>query len=81
MCFARYICNVGCFHVRGAIDPSVQMAEDEHVKIWVLNEDMVVVKAVALVIGAGELQKLVAHFTGEKQYLNAAKVRSFHVTN
>ena len=69
-----YCCNVGRYHVRQAMNPSVGVAEDEDVKRWVLDEDSVVVRAVASAVGMEGLSTLVAHFLQEELWLHAARV-------
>ena len=73
---SRYCYNVGSYHVSRASDPSVAVAEDENVRRWVLNEDRVIVRAVATAVGAEGLSTLVRYFLRSKSFLYAAKVES-----
>ena len=50
------------------------MADDENIRRWVLDEEPVLVKAVATAIGMDGLAKLVAHFKNEGSWLEAAKL-------
>ena len=70
----RYCCNVGAFHVKRAMDPSVHVAEDESIQQWVTGSDLVLVRAVATAVGADRLALLAAHFSKSGAWLNAAKV-------
>ena len=57
------------------MDPSVAVAEDASVKGWVLTiKDRVLVKAVALAVGAEDLQALVAHYVSAEAWMEAAMV-------
>ena len=57
------------------MDPSVAVAEDASVKGWVLTiKDRVLVKAVALAVGAEDLQALVAHYVSAEAWMEAAIV-------
>ena len=73
---SRYCCNVGSYHVSRASDPSVAVAEDENIRRWVLNEDGVIVRAVATAVGAEGLSMLVEYFLRSESFLYAAKVES-----
>ena len=46
-----YCCNVGPYHAMRAMDPSVEVTDDEDIKRWVVDEDAVVAKAVAKAVG------------------------------
>ena len=52
----------------------MDVAEDENVRQWVLESDRVLVRAVAVAVGAEGLAKLTARFLQEEAYLDAAKV-------
>ena len=57
------------------MDPSVGVAEDASVKGWVLTiKDRVLLKAVALAVGAEDLQALVAHYVSAEAWMEAAMV-------
>ena len=57
------------------MDPSVGVAENASVKGWVLTiKDRVLVKAVALAVGAEDLQALVAHYVSAEAWMEAAMV-------
>ena len=57
------------------MDPSVAVAENASVKGWVLTiKDRVLVKAVALAVGAEDLQALVAHYVSAEAWMEAAMV-------
>ena len=57
------------------MDPSMAVAEDASVKGWVLTiKDRVLVKAVALAVGAEDLQALVAHYVSAEAWMEAAIV-------
>ena len=44
--YLRYCCNVGPFHVKAAMGPSVGLAEDANLQRWVLGRERVLVRAV-----------------------------------
>ncbi len=69
-----YCSNVGSYHVTQARDQSVRITEDDNIKRWVLNADRVLVRAVALAVGKEGLAQLVAHYTANEQFLDAARV-------
>ncbi len=69
-----YCCNVGPYHLNRAIDPSVGIAEDQMVLRLVVDEDKVLVRAVATAVGTEDLAKLVAHFMQREMPLHAVKV-------
>ena len=71
-----YCCNVGAFHVKGAMDSSMEVVKDTHIKRWVLGADPVLVQAVATAIGMKNLVALASHFMEEKQWLCAAKIEA-----
>ena len=52
------------------------VAEDENIRRWVLNEDRVIVRAVATAVGAEGLSTLVQYFLRSESFLYAAKVES-----
>ena len=58
-----------------AMDPSVGVADDEDIKRWVVDEDVVVAGAVAKAVGMDGLEALVEHFTSEGEVLSAAKLQ------
>ena len=72
--YLRYCCNVGTFHMKAAMDPSVGVTEDANLQRWVLGRARVLVRAAATAVGAEPLQALVAHFKRLKQWLEAAKI-------
>jgi hypothetical protein len=70
-----YVCNVGSFHIKQSMDGSVPVAENTDVARWLMVEDTVLFQQTALAVGEEELEALVAHFAGRKQWMEAAKAR------
>jgi hypothetical protein len=70
-----YVCNVGSFHIKQSMDGLVPVAENKDVARWLMVEDTVLFQQTTLAVGEGELEALVAHFVGRKQWVEAAKVR------
>jgi hypothetical protein len=70
-----YTCNVGSFHVKQSMNPSVPVTESEDVMRWMMVSDTVVYQQTALAVGEEALQLLVAHFTDRSQWVEAAKAR------
>ena len=70
-----YCCNVGPYHARRAMDPSVGVADDEDIKRWVVDEEGVVARAVTKAVGVDGLDVLVEHFTLQGELLSAAKLQ------
>jgi hypothetical protein len=70
-----YACNVGSFHIKQSMDGSVPVAENKDVARWLMVEDTVLFQQTALAVGEEELEALVAHFAGSKQWVEAAKAR------
>jgi hypothetical protein len=69
-----YACNVGSFHIKQSMDGSVPV-ENKDVARWLMIEDTVLFQQTALAVGKEELEALVAHFAGRKQWVEAAKAR------
>jgi hypothetical protein len=57
------------------MDGSVPVAENKDVARWLMVEDTVLFQQTALAVGEEELEALVAHFVGRKQWVEAAKTR------
>jgi hypothetical protein len=70
-----YVCNVGSFHVKQAMDRSVPVAENKDVARWLMVEDTVLFQQTAFAVGEEELEALVAHFVERSQWVEAAKAR------
>lgn len=69
-----YCGNVCSFHVAGARDTSLRLAEDEHVQRWLLDADMILVHAAAMAVGVDNLQALAQHYEQANQLFGAAKL-------
>jgi hypothetical protein len=70
-----YVCNVGDFHIKQSMDGSVPVAENKDVARWLMVDDTALFQQTALAVGEEELEALVAHFAGRKQWVEAAKAR------
>jgi hypothetical protein len=56
-----YVCNVASYHVKQSIDPSLLLMENEDLKRWLLLDDEMLMRAVAVAVGQVDLESLVAH--------------------
>jgi hypothetical protein len=70
-----YVTNVGSFHIKQSMDPSVPMAENEDVMQWLLVDDALLSQQTALAVGEEQLEKLVVHKTTGQRWLEAAKIK------
>eukprot|EP00935_MAST-01C_sp_MAST-1C-sp1_P000662 g662.t1 len=71
-----YCGNVGSYHVKLSMDPSIAVTEDASIRRWLLQEpDAVLVRAVATAVGKEGLAALVDRFTQEGGMLEAAKLQ------
>jgi hypothetical protein len=69
-----YVCNVGSYHVKQSMDPSIALVENEDLKRLLLLDDETIVRAVAVAVGVGELESLLGHCRAAMEWVEAAKV-------
>jgi hypothetical protein len=69
-----YVCNVASYHVKQAMDPAVVLVENKDLKRWLLLDDETIVRTAAVAVGMEELELLLAHFSAEEEFVEAAKV-------
>jgi hypothetical protein len=71
-----YACNVGAYHVKMSMDPSTPLIEQEQVKQWLLLDDEVVFRFVAVSVGEQGLEALCEEFIQSGKNYEAAKMKS-----
>jgi hypothetical protein len=57
------------------MDPAVPVVDNEDVKRWLVLDDAVLVRQVALAVSVAELKVLATHYTGQRQWFKAAKAK------
>jgi hypothetical protein len=70
-----YVCNIGNFHIKQSMDPAVPVIDNEDVKRWLVVDDAVLVRQVALAVSVAELEVLATHYTDQRQWFKAAKAK------
>jgi hypothetical protein len=70
-----YACNVGSFHAKQSMDASVALVEREEVKRWLLLEDKVMSRQVALAVGQDGMEELCGHYRERDELFAAAKTK------
>jgi hypothetical protein len=69
-----YVCNVASYHVKQSIDPSLLLVENEDLKRWLLLDDEMLMRAVAVAVGQVDLESLLAHYSTAEEWVEAARV-------
>jgi hypothetical protein len=70
-----YVCNVGSFHIQQTMDSVVPLVENADALRWILVDDTVLSRQVALAVGEEELEKLVAHSVSQGLWFEGAKIK------
>jgi hypothetical protein len=70
-----YVCNIGNFHIKQSMDESMPVTENEDVVRWMMLNDTVLFRQMALAVGEEQLEALVVYFVGKGRWLEAAKAR------
>jgi hypothetical protein len=70
-----YVCNIGNFHIKQSMDPAVPVVDNKDVKRWLVVDDVVLVRQVALAVNVAELEVLATHYTDQRQWFEAAKAK------
>jgi hypothetical protein len=78
-----YVCNVGSFHIKQSMDPSVPVTENKDVARYLMLDDTVLFRQSALAVGKEELEVFVAYFADRSQWVEAAKAKNavYHVSS
>jgi hypothetical protein len=70
-----YVCNIGNFHIKQSMDQSMPVTENEDVVRWMMINDTVLFRQMALAVGEEQLKVLAVYFVDKSLWLEAAKAR------